>query len=330
MSEKPLVSVIIPSYNSAGFVVPAVESAFAQTYSPVEVIVVDDGSTDNTRERLVPWNDRVRYVYQPNGGLSKARNRGIKEARGDLIAFLDADDQWLPSKLDKQWERLRTNPQAPLVHTDLYQLREPAGDRVYAYRNRGRFSGHCYAEFFSGNSIVPSTVMITRRCLEEVGRFDEEIRGASTQDFDLWFRVARHFPLSYVGEPLVLYRQHPTNASRNQRMMLEDEYYVLAKALQADPALCQVLGQGRVRRRMSELAFQAGYANADTGDLLRARRYFRAALGYAPQRLTTWVFWASTFLPPGLRQRLRRVKQQLGAAEVSSCRGGPLSDGDFR
>jgi glycosyltransferase involved in cell wall biosynthesis len=311
MIEKPLISVIIPSYNSARFVLQAVQSALAQTYSPVEVIVVDDGSTDDTRERLVPWDGRIRYVYQSNGGLSKARNRGIKEARGDLIAFLDADDQWLPEKLDKQWERLRANPEAPLIHTDLYRLYEPVGERVYKYRDRERFSGYCYTEFFWGNAVVPSTVVVTRRCLEEVGRFDEEIRGASTQDFDLWIRIARRFPLSYVDEPLVLYRYHPTNASRNHRMMLEDEFYVLAKALQADPGLWQALGQDWVRRRMSELTFQAGYANVDAGDLPRARRCFRAALGYAPQRLEMWAFWASTFLPPGLRQRLRRVKQRL-------------------
>jgi hypothetical protein len=173
------------------------------------------------------------------------------------------------------------------------------------------FSGYCYSEFFWGNSVLPSTVLVTRRCLEEIGRFDEEIRGASTQDLDLWIRIARYFPLSYVDEPLVLYREHLTNASRNQRMMLEDEYYVLAKALRADPALQQALCWNRVQHRMSELAFGAGYANVDAGDLRRARRYFRIALRYAPQELKTWAFWASTFLPPGSRQKLRLVKQRL-------------------
>jgi glycosyltransferase involved in cell wall biosynthesis len=311
MSNKLLISAIIPSYNSARFVPQAVQSVLEQTYSPVEVIVVDDGSTDNTRECLVPYKDRIRYIYQSNGGLSKARNHGINEAQGDLIAFLDADDQWLPEKLQKQWECLRENPDTPFVHTDLYRLYEPSGSIVHKYRDRKRFSGYCYNEFFWGNAVIPSTVLVTRQCLEEIGQFDEEIRGASTQDLDLWIRIARCFPLSYLDEPLVLYREHPTNASRNQRMMLEDEYFVLAKALRADPTLQQVLDCDRVQRRMSKLAFGAGYINVDAGDLRRARRYFRIALKYEPQSLKTWAFWTSTFLPPGLRQKLRLVKQGL-------------------
>jgi glycosyltransferase involved in cell wall biosynthesis len=309
MSDKPLISIIIPSYNSARFVLHAVQSALEQTYSPVEVIVVDDGSTDDTRERLVTREDRIRYVYQSNGGPSKARNRGINEAQGDLIAFLDADDQWLPDKLQKQWKSLQANPDTCLVHTDLYRLYEPSGAIVHKYRDRKRFSGYCYNEFFWGNALLTSSVLVTRRCLEEIGKFDEEIGYA--EDLDLWIRIARYFPLSYVVEPLVLYREHPTNASRNQRMMLEGEYYALAKALRADPTLRRALGQDRVWHRMSELAFGAGYANVDAGDLHRARRYFRIALRYAPQSLKTWAFWASTFLAPGPRQKLRLVKQRL-------------------
>src|SRR5438093_5486172 len=242
MSDQPLISVIIPSYNSAHFVLQAVQSALEQTYSPVEVIVVDDGSTDDTRERLVPQNGRIRYVYQSNGGPSKARNRGIKEAQGDLIAFLDADDRWLPEKLQKQWKSLQGNPDACLVHTDLYRLYEPSGTIGHKYHDRKRlFSGYCYSEFFWTNEVILSTVLVTRQCLEKMGGFDEEIRRASTEDLDLWIRIARHFPLSYVDEPLVLYREHLTNASRNHRILLENEYYVLAKALQEDPALQQVL-----------------------------------------------------------------------------------------
>jgi glycosyltransferase involved in cell wall biosynthesis len=321
MSNKPLISVIIPSYNSARFVLQAVQSALKQTYSRVEVIVVDDGSTDDTRERLVPQNGRIRYVYQSNGGPSKARNRGIDEAQGDLIAFLDADDQWLPEKLQKQWKNLQANPDACLVHTDLYRLYEPNGTIVHKYRDRKQFSGYCYHEFFWGNAVVTSSVLVTRRCLEEIGGFDEKIWRASTEDLDLWLRIARHFPLSYVDEPLVLYREHPTNASHNERIMLEDRYYVLAKALQADRTLWQALGRDRIRHLMSELAFGAGYANVDAGDLRRARHYFRIALKYAPQRMKTWAFWTSTFLPPGPRQKLRLVKQRLmnrpGGVEVS-------------
>jgi glycosyltransferase involved in cell wall biosynthesis len=310
MGDKPLISVIIPSYNSACFVPQAVQSALAQTYGRVEVIVVDDGSTDDTKERLAPLDSRIRYIFQKNGGPSKARNRGIKEAQGDLIAFLDADDLWLPEKLAKQWAVLQTNSEAALVHTDVYQLYAHSSESAYVYLGRERFSGWCYTEFFWGNRIQTSTVMITRRCIEQIGSFDESIQGASTEDLDLWLRIARHYPLTYVNEPLVFYRHHLSNGSLNQRVMTENEYYVLAKALNVNCALNKALDQGRIRQRLFELAFQAGYSNVDLDDLPHARRYFQQALSYNPWSAKVWAFWASTFLPIELRKGLRSWKQR--------------------
>src|SRR5438874_1624069 len=144
--SRPLVSVVIPTYNSAHYIGEAVQSVLAQTYTNFEVIVVDDGSTDDTRERLESVAGRIRYLYQPNGGVSKARNRGIQEARGELIAFLDGDDEWLPEKLAKQLAYMRANPSSPLVHADVYQLHEPEESRIYIDRGRNRFAGACYAE----------------------------------------------------------------------------------------------------------------------------------------------------------------------------------------
>src|SRR5262245_25838031 len=120
MNGSPLVSVIIPSYNSARFVSQAVRSVLEQTYSPLEIIVVNDGSTDDTVSVLDAYKGDIQIVHQANGGVSKARNRGIREAKGKFIAFLDADDQWLPSKIQKQIDCLRANPSAALVHSDIY------------------------------------------------------------------------------------------------------------------------------------------------------------------------------------------------------------------
>lgn len=308
---RPLISVVIPSYNAARFVNQAIDSVMQQTYSPIEIILVDDGSTDDTAQRLAALGNRIRYVHQVNGGLSKARNRGIREARGELVAFLDADDKWLPEKLQKQWEMLRADPDLKFVHTDVFDLIETTGEVVHEDRNGRRFTGDCYLEFFRGNVIIPSTVLVTRSCLEQIGHFDEAIRGASTQDMDLCLRVARHHRFAYVDEPLVLYRMHPDNASRNRRMMLEDEYFVLAKALRDDPELAGRIGPRDVRDRMSKLAFGAGYANIDLGDLSRARRYLRAALRYAPFAPRTWAYFVSTLLPIGARRELRSIKQRM-------------------
>jgi glycosyltransferase involved in cell wall biosynthesis len=314
MNGRPLVSVIIPSFNSSRFVAQAVKSVLAQTYVPCEVIVVDDGSSDDTHAVLAPFYERIRYFYQSNTGLSKARNRGIEEAQGELIAFLDADDQWLPEKLIKQWKCLQADPNAALVHTDTYQLHDSDGRQTYVYRRKERFSGWCYPVCFWGNQLTVSSVMVVRRCLERIGVFDEEIRGPSTQDYDLWVRIARHYPFAYVNEPLVLYRHHDASGSLNTRMMLEDEYYVLAKTLNADPTLRQTQGYRRVQLRMFELAFQAGYSNIDAGDFVRARRYFQKALSYAPWNMKAWTFLASTFLPRPLRAQLRSLKRGGGRA----------------
>src|SRR4051812_26302017 len=116
MDTGPLVSVVIATYNSGRFVGQAVRSVLAQTYRPFEIVVVDDGSTDDTAGVLAGYRDGVRYVYQENRGPAAARNRGIAEAAGELVAFLDADDEWHPEKLSRQWEALSASPRAGLVH----------------------------------------------------------------------------------------------------------------------------------------------------------------------------------------------------------------------
>jgi glycosyltransferase involved in cell wall biosynthesis len=136
MTVQPLVSVIIPTFQSARYIVEAVESVLGQTYAPIEIIVVDDGSTDDTRERLRPYFDRLRYVYLENSGPSKARNHGVRLARGELIAFLDADDRWLSNKLETQIRCLMNEPTAALVHSTSL-----VGETSFAETSTRDFSG---------------------------------------------------------------------------------------------------------------------------------------------------------------------------------------------
>jgi glycosyltransferase involved in cell wall biosynthesis len=277
----------------------------------VEIIVIDDGSTDDTPERLSAYRDRIRYVRQENGGLSRARNRGMEEALGDYFAFLDADDVWLPEKLLRQWECLCAHPTSDLCHTDIYRLYEKTGERVHVPRDGHRFHGRCYAEFFWGHCVTPSAAMVSRKCMERVGAFDEAIRRPSTQDLDLWIRIARNHDLAYLDEPLVLYRYHSSNGSHNHQVMVEDECYVLTKAIEADPELWTVLGRGRTRKRMFDLTFDAGYYGFARGDVREARRYFRRALAFEPVNLRGWAYWASTFLSARSRSLLRHWKSRV-------------------
>ncbi|MGH7747450.1 MAG: glycosyltransferase family 2 protein, partial [Candidatus Dormibacteria bacterium] len=160
---EPTVSVVIPVYNAARFVTEAVDSVLAQTSPPLEIIVVDDGSTDETRARLAPYRGRIQYVLQPNSGTSRARNRALQAACGTLIAFLDADDRWLPEKLAKQLTCLAANPGVDLVHSDVLHWNDRTGTRKYIPQGRERFTGRCYREFFWHCRVLTSSVVATRR-----------------------------------------------------------------------------------------------------------------------------------------------------------------------
>lgn len=312
-ASSPLVSVIVPTYNSSRFVVSAVESVLSQLYRPIEIIVVDDGSTDETAKLLEPFFDRIRYIFKPNGGTSQARNRGISEATGELISFLDADDTWLPEKIRRQVDCYMANPSIGLIHCDVLQRNERDGQTVHVRQDRERFSGRCYAEFLWANLVCTSSVMIPRAVLKSVGVFDEFVRGPSTEDMDLWLRIARGHELGFVKEPLVCYRVHSENGSSNIRRMLEDEYYVLAKTLRADPGLFGVVDRLRIDSKLRDLAFSAGYANLEEERYRKARDYFRASTKHGSGHWRTRLFSALTLLPAFAIRPLKRIRRRLAA-----------------
>jgi glycosyltransferase involved in cell wall biosynthesis len=322
MKHKPTVSVIIPSYNCARFVTAAVDSVLAQTSPPEEVIVIDDGSTDDTRQLLAPYQDRIRYIHQTNAGISCARNRGIRESSGTLIAFIDADDRWLPQKLALQLECMEANPAVDLVHTEILYWDDRTGELALVPQERERFTGQCYREFFWHCRVLTSSVLLTRRCLDDVGTFDKSIPGGYAEDLDLFLRISRKYSLAFVAEPLVHYRRHGTNATLNSPRMAESAFYVFERVLRQDPQLLERLGSKAALDYLKNLAFQAGYWYVEIGNLPRARGYFRAALKLAPGSAYTWALWVSTFLPLRLRRLLRSAKQRMGQGQRATSLGG--------
>lgn len=210
----PEVSVVIPTFNRATFVVDAARSALAQTHLPLEVIVVNDGSTDDTLEQLEQLAGRVTVLTQRNQGVAAARNAGVRIARGTLIAFLDSDDLWLPQKLERQVERYLVAPSSiGLIHCGLAlvdsELR-PLEEHLEGLEGRAAdrmLLGQGSALHASG-----STMVLTAAALERVGGFDERL--PPSEDWDMTFRVASELDLAFVAEPLVRYRQHGGNAHR--------------------------------------------------------------------------------------------------------------------
>jgi glycosyltransferase involved in cell wall biosynthesis len=188
---NPRVSVIVPAFNAARTIRDAVASVFAQTYRDFEVIVVDDGSTDGTCAALEAWRDRVSYVAQPNGGPGRARNTGIGRARGEFVAFLDADDLWLPHKLERQIEYFDAFPDAGLVHTAVCLGMADAGALARATAAVAHTPPRrIYCELFETRTEIHTlSVMVRRAVLDEVGGFDER-REIHVEDWDLWLRIA--------------------------------------------------------------------------------------------------------------------------------------------
>jgi glycosyltransferase involved in cell wall biosynthesis len=201
----PTVSVVIPVYNARDVLRQTVDTVFAQTWQDWELMIVDDGSTDGSRESIRDCIGRVRYVRQENGGVAKARNRGIAESKGRYIALLDHDDLWHPTKLEKQVAVLEQRSDIGMVITDVAHIdRDGRPMRIIgaSYRPSERFA----RLFVRGYVPTPSAAMIRRSVLERVGGFDEAFLSAGLDDHELWTRIAEHDDIANIAEPLTYHR----------------------------------------------------------------------------------------------------------------------------
>lgn len=211
------VSVVIPSFNAAKYLPEALDSVLAQTVKPLETIVIDDGSQDNTREVLKPFIEtgKVKYFFQENQGPGTARNLGISKSLGDLVAFCDADDLWLPEKLEKQ-VKLFQNPETALVYSDMAILGgEDSGQRFSkTFGVKSFYRGNVFNKLVQGNFIPNSTVVARRRVIEDSGGFPRERKFFSVEDYVCWLIIAKEYKVDFVDEPLVKYRWHDENISQ--------------------------------------------------------------------------------------------------------------------
>jgi glycosyltransferase involved in cell wall biosynthesis len=238
----PTVSVVIPAYNHARYLPEAIESALGQTLSPAEVIVVDDGSTDETPQVLAQHPDRVRIVRQANRGVSAARNAGASLARGDLLAFLDADDVWLPQKLEAQAARFAADPELGLVHCAVEEI--DAEGRTLRTCTDG-MEGRVAEEMLLFRRAVilggGSGAVVTRARFHETGGFDESL--GTSADWDLHHRIARRAPVGFVPHVLLRYRMHGANMHADVARTAREMLRAYAKAFAEEPALTALRGR---------------------------------------------------------------------------------------
>jgi glycosyltransferase involved in cell wall biosynthesis len=279
MASRPTVSVVIPTYNQARFLAEAVESALGQSEPPLQVIIVDDGSTDDTPAVLEALGDAVLTIRKANAGVAAARNSGARAARGDLLAFLDSDDRWMPTKLERQVDRFVADPRIGLAHCGLRHI-DAAGNPIDE-RLDGQ-EGDVKEQFLLLDRAVllagSSTMTVRRDQFEMLGGFDERL--AFSADWDLGYRIARTRPIAFVPEPLLEYRIHGAHMSARVDIFERDMLLALGKAFLADPEVAHLRRRsfGRLHRILAGVAWQAG-------ERRRALTYFVRSLAGDPTAL---------------------------------------------
>lgn len=224
-----MVSVIIPTYNRHAFLADAIDSVLAQTYTDLEVIVVDDGSTDSTalmvKERFGP-DPRVRYFYQNNAERCVARNRGIAESRGEFLAFLDSDDLWLPSKIEKQVRLFADNPDVGMVYSWWSDI-DVDGNHLQDngwMGMEGQTHGLIFRQLLQGNILSLATSVVRRSVINDVGGFTLNPGLLCFEDWELWTRISYKHRIEFVPEPLALLRTHPGNTRKAVTPQVYSEY----------------------------------------------------------------------------------------------------------
>jgi glycosyltransferase involved in cell wall biosynthesis len=271
------VSIVFPAYNAMAYLPQAYQSALAQTFTDYEILIVNDGSSDNIEEWVNQITDpRVRYIPQKNQGAQGARNTGIYNAQGEYVAFLDADDLWEATKLEKQVRLLDENPEVGLVDTWITLIDREGNSKGWVHASTAE--GQIWSEIIQEPTIIcGSSPMIRRECFDHVGVFDPRLRYAG--DWDLWIRIASRYAFAVVKEPLVRYRIHPQNTSKNCRGMARDCRTVIERAFEsASPELMSLKNKtyGQINSYIAGIAL-------DRGNYTEAMYFRNLAIAYNPQ-----------------------------------------------
>ncbi|TRZ52750.1 glycosyltransferase [bacterium] len=294
MSDNPTVSVVIPAYNASRWIGETLDSILAQAFRDFEVIVVDDGSTDDTAAVVAGFGDRVCCIHKPNGGAPSARNVGIRAARGEYIAFVDADDLWVKEKLQLQMDLLKKTGLA-WGYCDAFAFDDKSGKRLYRFeKNFHQYAGDILESLFFVDFIPSPTPVIRKSVFEHVGYFDEDRAERIGEDWDMWLRIAACYPIGLVSQPLAYYRVHTTSIMGGEDPLrrLRGELGVIKKAVAREPARLGSLYKGVT----ANYYINAGRAMAGQGNVAGAREMFAQAIHCQPGRGNAYVFWLSTLL----------------------------------
>jgi glycosyltransferase involved in cell wall biosynthesis len=291
-------SVVVAAYNVERYVGPAVESALSQTYPEVEVIVVNDGSSDGTARALEPFRGRITYVEQPNKGLAAARNRGLREATGEYVALLDGDDLWFPNRVERVIGFLEDHPDVGFATTDAFFLLDGSSEgRRYYDELPGGFRGQEQPYWILDSNFILGMAVVRRSLFARHGTFDETLR--TSEDWDLWIRfILGGERAGLVDEPLAYYRRRPGTLSLDERRIIEDALVIVERAVSRPEA--------RRIPRLGTTLYRRALQSLGIGDRVRARRFLAIAVGDRTSPLGLRAKAAVLATLPGLGSRLSR------------------------
>jgi glycosyltransferase involved in cell wall biosynthesis len=296
---------LIPVYNGAAYVARAIESALAQTHEDVELLIVNDGSPDDSRRVIEPYllSPKVRYIEKPNGGVASARNAGLRIATGAYVALLDQDDAWYPNKLARQVAVLERRPEVALVHADVDYVDAEGTLLAHDPYFPARVEGSCFREFFMANPVMACTAIARRTAIDEAGGFDEQIRFAD--DYDLWLRIAHRHAVAFIAEPLATYRVHDSNESRKTAGIVAAALQVLKKAMVSITDCEQLVGKKNVDARFAQLECSLSRHYFSNRQWVRFGVHWLRAMRQDPRTAV------DLGLPPPVLDRLRWYSKKL-------------------
>jgi glycosyltransferase involved in cell wall biosynthesis len=296
----PTVSVILPTYNRAHIVGRAIQSVLDQTYRDFELIVVDDGSADNTEEMVKGFNDpRIRYIrHEMNKGGAAARNTGIEAAQGEYIAFQDSDDEWLSEKLEKQMRIFEKAPaQVGVVYTGFYAIK---GDqKTYIPRPNVKIKeGNIHNELLRGNFVTTQAAVVRRECFERTGIFDERL--PRFQDWELFIRISKYYIFNYVDEPLLNAFFSLDSISANQDALLKAFKLILEKHFHTFK---------NDKYSLASVQYSIGNLSCQVGDMREGNEYLQQALRSNPLNLKYLVAALVSFFGEDAYANVVRLKR---------------------
>jgi glycosyltransferase involved in cell wall biosynthesis len=324
----PKISVIIPAYNAARYICETVDSVLSQTYKNFEVIIIDDGSTDNTQKLLNQYRDKIKYIYQNNKGVAGARNKGIQQAHGKYLAFLDNDDVWLPDKLTKQITISEQNPQVGFIFTDGEFFDEKGLVSLSFCSSRGKqnngtslkdkiantsfndgsfFQGDFYKDLLMGDlpGGLASTMFVSKMVLNKVGYFDETLDAG--EDYDLAVRIAMEYPILYLNSVTTRYRLRDDSISGkvDRRNFFYQEYG--AEILKKQLGLCPMHYKSLIKSRILECYKTAIWGYYNFMELKKVRALCLRSLSFDPFQAKLYLYLLATFFPAGFIRPKTRI-----------------------